>query len=180
MSPVDPTPADSDIAEPSNLAARRIENLRPFRWRPGQSRNPLGKAGALARRIRQATRQGKELYEVLLAIVRDPKESTKCRLLAAHELFNRGWGKPLAAAVIQHQHSRDNMPRSPADEMTRRLEQLDTEELRQLQAILIKLAVDNPGGVAAILEHPDKTGIVASPSSSASCAANPPTSVPSG
>ncbi len=76
-------------------------------FKPGQSGNPGGRPAGyngLAKQIRAATNNGKELLDLLLDIARGqiPGGSTaKEKMVAAQILLNRGWGKaPETVEVI--------------------------------------------------------------------------------
>ncbi len=72
-------------------------NLRPYR--PGQSGNPSGRprgGKGLAARIREKTRDGEELVDLLRRIANGEEKATaRDRLTAAGMLFERGFGRPI-------------------------------------------------------------------------------------
>ncbi len=74
------------------------------RFKPGQTGNPGGrpKTKGFPERIRQATRDGEELIEVALQVLRDTELSASTRLKALEWLGDRMLGKaPQLVAVEQ-------------------------------------------------------------------------------
>jgi hypothetical protein len=91
-----------EIENPANPAVtvetpteRRVAALKPFMWKPGETGNAGGRLSHLARRVRQATRDGRDLVAFLVKVMNNPKERTRDRLHAAELLLSRGWGKAL-------------------------------------------------------------------------------------
>ncbi len=110
--------------------ARSLGNLRP--WQPGQSGNPLGKAGVFAKRVRRATHQGSDLLNFLLGVVRDEKAPLRHRLQAAGMLLERGFGRVPAG---------DDLPGLNVRNLTvnqLNLQALTTEELEQLHRLVLR------------------------------------------
>ena len=66
---------------------------RPFP--KGVSGNPGGRPKGLAKRIRAETRDGEELVEVMLGVLRDKTASRRDTMQAATWLADRGFGKPV-------------------------------------------------------------------------------------
>jgi hypothetical protein len=90
---------------------RRVAVLRPYRWRPGQSGNPGGRLGGLARRARDATNDGADLIDFLLGVMRDPTARTRDRLAAASELLARAYGRaPQFVAIEKWEQHRHQQP----------------------------------------------------------------------
>lgn len=83
-------------------------------FKPGVSGNPggrpKGKVKELAARAREL---GPKAMDKLEAILDDPETSKRDALTAIQEVFNRGWGKPLAMTA----------------DVTNKLEDLDDEQL---------------------------------------------------
>jgi len=142
------------VAEPSDLAARRIEQLRPFRWRKGETGNPFGRVGALARRIRHATKQGQDLVAFLVGVIHEKhawvdakgrerrrRESTKDKLSAVAMLYERGWGRPLQASLIEHRLDGGNRVAASreAEQLRTMLNSLSTAELEELHRLSQRL-----------------------------------------
>lgn len=84
---------------------------KPWLWRPGQSGNPSGRPAGFARRIRELTRNGEELVEFALKVLRgeistlDTKgegvvlPNFKERIEALKWLSERGWGRAPESSV---------------------------------------------------------------------------------
>jgi hypothetical protein len=64
------------------------------RFSPGISGNPGGRPKGIATRIRAETRNGEELADFMLSVLRDDSEPTRTRMEAASWLADRGFGKP--------------------------------------------------------------------------------------
>ena len=82
------------------LSEKSLANLRPFK--PGQSGNPQGRpkgAARVAREVCGGTPAG--LARVLASIADDEKARPQDRIMAARELWDRGWGKAAAFAAIE-------------------------------------------------------------------------------
>ncbi len=81
------------------------------RFLPGASPNPSGKPAGfrgLARKIKDETRNGDELVEFAVKVLRNETAETRDRLAALQWLSDRGFGKPLqsielSADVAAHQ-----------------------------------------------------------------------------
>ena len=69
--------------------------LRP--WRPGQSGNPGGIAGRYSEVMRLAREASPEAVKTLVAIMSDPGEDARARIVAAQTILDRAWGKPKEA-----------------------------------------------------------------------------------
>jgi hypothetical protein len=65
---------------------------------PGVCANPGGRPRSLGRQIRDKTRDGRELVDFAVGLVRDRRASTKVRLDAAQFLAAYGWGRPVPHA----------------------------------------------------------------------------------
>src|SRR5690349_17454127 len=80
---------------------RMGENHPMPRFQKGQSGNPSGrpKSRGLVASIRRATGDGKELVDLSLKIMRDPKSSNAEKQRAVDFLADRGWGK--ATQIIE-------------------------------------------------------------------------------
>lgn len=83
-----------------------IDNLKP--WKPGQSGNPGGRPKGIAARAREHTDKA---IEVLVDGMAD--EDPRVRVVAAKEILDRGYGKPVAMTA----------------DVTRRLEDMDDDSL---------------------------------------------------
>lgn len=134
--PAAPEPMDTEGNVPS-IVNPQHRGLRPYK--PGQSGNPLGKAGVLAKRIRHATQQGKTIREFLIGVMDNPKESTKHRLTAAAMLLDRGWGRPLSMLAGAQTPAATPDPRQLHELLTG----LTAAELAVLVSIAGKLAARN-------------------------------------
>lgn len=128
------------MSERSELTAKRIEVLAPYRWKPGQSGNVNGKAGVLAKRIRQATNQGREIFEFLLSVMRDPNESTRNRVAASEMLLNRAFGRPRQEIEVSRDPAESNRQATVAAV----LKKLPVAVLLQLQDALAPTADPSP------------------------------------
>jgi hypothetical protein len=115
--------------------ARQTPTLAPYRWRRGQSGNPLGKAGVLAKRVREATSQGRDILDFRTSVMHDEREPTKHRLAAAHELLDRGWGR-----AVQGVELKGLVPQHTTTVNMLNLRALSAEELRTLVSLLERLS----------------------------------------
>lgn len=86
-----------------------LKNLKP--WKPGQSGNPSGKPKGTAGLAAKARELGPRCMEVLVTALDDP--DTKVRIVAAREILDRGYGKPVAMTA----------------DVTNRLEEYDDDTL---------------------------------------------------
>lgn len=125
---------------PTEPTERSLANLRP--WKPGQSGNPLGKAGVFGRRVRHATRQGRDVLDFLLAVMRDEKEATRHRLQAASMLLERGFGRV---------HPADELPgvRHVETHNTLNVSMLSDADLEALHALVSRATAAADGGTGA-------------------------------
>jgi hypothetical protein len=72
-------------------------HLLPTRYQPGFNGTRFGSHAALAkvaRRLRKATKDGKEVCDFLLGLMRDPKGRVQVRLQAAELILAYSYGKP--------------------------------------------------------------------------------------
>jgi DNA-binding MarR family transcriptional regulator len=123
--------------------------LRP--WKPGESGNPAGRVPSfldLAVQVRQITGNGRELVDLLLAIVRGEaidlpsrngdraphpqRPNLNQRMQAAQLLLDRGWGR--AKEVIELLG--DATPEQQQQMRRALLESLTDDERTQLRALL--------------------------------------------
>ena len=94
----------------------------------GPSLNPAGRpkrGTSLAERVRWIV-DPDELVEFLLGVVRDGKAKIESRLVAAGQLLDRGWGKPLSTVDL-------NVTGTPGAP-TRDLSGMTLDERRELLA----------------------------------------------
>ena len=66
--------------------------LRPFR--PGQSGNPTGHSGRYGEVVKLTRRNAVDAVQVLVEIMNDRTEDTRCRIVAATAVLDRAFGKP--------------------------------------------------------------------------------------
>jgi hypothetical protein len=66
-------------------------------FRPGQSGNPTGRGRATLEVRDLARTYTEEAVRTLAAIMRNGRSPTAARVQAAHELLDRGWGRPVQA-----------------------------------------------------------------------------------
>ena len=64
-------------------------------WLPGVSGNPGGRPKGLAELVRAETRDGAEVVEFMLRILRGKRQPMRLRMEAAAWLADRGFGKAL-------------------------------------------------------------------------------------
>lgn len=127
----------------------RAEPVRGERGRfapGGPSANPHGrpKRGmSLAERVRHRA-DPDELVDFLIGVVRNEKAKLEARLEAARQLFDRGWGKPLASHEIS--------VAVPGPAAGRDLSALPVDERRDLLAKLRGLPALGDGAPAALPE----------------------------
>ncbi len=94
-------------------------------WKKGQSGNPTGLRGRHIGDLSRAARAYAQLaLETLVEICR--KSDDRARLVAARELLDRGFGKPLQMI--------------DASIMTKKLNELSKDELEALEARLLTMA----------------------------------------
>ena len=81
------------------ITVRKVTG-RPFP--PGVSGNPGGMPRTLARKIRDETKNGEELVQRCLQVIRSKSKRTATRdkLLAIKMLMEYGWGKPPQAVAV--------------------------------------------------------------------------------
>jgi hypothetical protein len=99
---------------------------RPFE--KGQSGNPGGRPKGLAKRIRAETRDGEELVEVMLGVLRDASAARKDRMQAATWLADRGFGKPvqtISAEVDEAEQRRLELASMPDPELERQVAEIE-------------------------------------------------------
>ena len=63
-------------------------------FRAGQSGNPGGRPRGFAAQVRAETRDGQEIVDVMLKVLRDGGGRIADRIEAAKWLGDRGWGRP--------------------------------------------------------------------------------------
>jgi len=107
---------------PTGARSGRIENLRM--WQPGQSGNPTGKQGKVTAMRQLAASKTVEAMEALIAIMSDPTEDGRVRVVAAQAVLDRGAGKVT-----------ELVPTAPPA-MTLDLARLSADQLAALRAIL--------------------------------------------
>ena len=86
------TPAEPEADAASHVPAHGHGRLRPFR--PGQSGNPSGTSGRYGEVVRLCQAAGPEIAKALIEIALDRNEDSRARIVAAQEVFNRGFGRP--------------------------------------------------------------------------------------
>jgi hypothetical protein len=75
----------------------RYEHLLPLRYQPGYNGTRFGAHAGLvkvARRLRKATKDGKDVCDFLLGVMRDPAVRTSVRIQAAELILAYAYGKP--------------------------------------------------------------------------------------
>jgi hypothetical protein len=73
------------------------QHLLPTRYQPGYNGTRFGTHAGLAKvavRLRKATKDGKEVCDFLLGLMRDPKGRVQVRLQAAELILAYSYGKP--------------------------------------------------------------------------------------
>ena len=107
----------------------------PWRWKPGQSGNPLGRAARptgqpLIQLLQGITQDGATILKFLASVMDGKVKGARVtdRVAAARELADRLWGKPVAAVEIT---GRDGAPIRTESIMAH----VDTATLRQLVAL---------------------------------------------
>lgn len=92
---------------------------------PGQSGNPGGRPKGLAALVRAQTKDGKELVDLMLRVLRGTlamngkKPGISDRIKAVEWLADRGWGKP----VVMVELPEDNVEQQVTLELARMLAQ---------------------------------------------------------
>lgn len=82
-------------------------------WVKGQSGNAKGaprRSNALARVVRQKTRDGEELVEFALEMLRNEKMDPAHRIDARNWLADRGWGKAVEHIEIAEERLEQDSP----------------------------------------------------------------------
>lgn len=102
-------------------------------------------ADDFARRIREITGDGEEIFRVMVAIMRDDDALASDRKDAAKWLADRGWGK--SPIVVQHDHVH------VAPQLD--LASCSIAELRALEATMSKLL---PAGAPPVIDVPSTEG----------------------
>lgn len=99
---------------------------RPWLFKPGQSGNPGGRPAGLAALVKQETRDGAELVEFYLRILRGKRQPLRYRLEAASWLADRGFGKAVQQVEVGNIEGEEVVfrivdSRKPADADAQRL-----------------------------------------------------------
>lgn len=85
------------VQSPATLVPK---GLRQYTFQPGKSGNPGGRPKGLPGRIRALTREGEDILEFLVDVLKNEiKSTTKDRLQAAQILLDRGYGKAVETSV---------------------------------------------------------------------------------
>ena len=85
----DPSPPVDDTGQ---AVTARHGNLRP--WQPGQSGNPGGTPTATREALRLAREASPAAMRLLIAMMNDPTEDSRARIVAATHILDRALGKP--------------------------------------------------------------------------------------
>ncbi len=83
-----PTPADTPRYRVPSHGHGRLRILRP-----GETANPAGHSGRYHEVVRLAREAGPRALKILVGIMDDPREDTRCRIVACQEILGRGFGK---------------------------------------------------------------------------------------
>lgn len=97
------------------------------RWQKGQSGNPSGVSGHYREVQKLAAEASPDAMRTLIAIASDPGEDTRCRIVAAQTVLDRGIGKVREAEPEK------------ADRPKLDVSRLSNEDRAALKAILVKL-----------------------------------------
>lgn len=91
------TGSTDDIAQtaPPLIPSHGNGVLRP--WQPGQSGNPSGTPKATRAALRLAKAAAPDAMRLLIAMMNDPAEDSRARLVAAAHVLDRAMGKPKEA-----------------------------------------------------------------------------------
>jgi len=88
---------ESEVLAPKDVLHMAWPKDNPNRhppWKKGESGNPTGRAKSFARLIREETREGAELVEFALEVLRNKnKANIRMRFEAMYWLADRGWGR---------------------------------------------------------------------------------------
>lgn len=124
----------TEAQEAAETAAARVAGTRtPTRlhptmaarkWQPGQSGNPTGKGGRVIEMRTLAASKTVSAMETLIAVMEDPTEDGRVRVVAAQAVLDRGAGKVT-----------ELVPTAPPA-MTLDLARLSADQLAALRAIL--------------------------------------------
>lgn len=110
-------------SSPEAAKPNPADHLQAYRWQRGQSGNPGGRLPGLARRVKRQTKNGKEVVDFYVRVLRgEPVEVTRVirvaddkppltitwhqtpdlsdRLEAAKQLRDTGWGKPKESVEV--------------------------------------------------------------------------------
>ncbi|OJY77507.1 MAG: hypothetical protein BGP12_03010 [Rhodospirillales bacterium 70-18] len=63
-------------------------------WQPGQSGNPGGRPNAVREALRLAREASPDAMRTLIAMMTDPSEDSRARIVAATHILDRAMGKP--------------------------------------------------------------------------------------
>lgn len=86
------------MAQNSARTARKRGPGRPFP--PGVSGNEGGRPKGFGEYIREQTKGGKEIVDLVLAAMRNKRLGIKLQLQAAEFLTDRGWGRPVQQTAL--------------------------------------------------------------------------------
>ena len=84
-------PAPSDVPPGYVIPAHGHGRLRPFK--PGQIGNPTGQHGRYREIVRLARDASPRAMAILVQVMDDETEDTRCRLVAIQEILGRAFGK---------------------------------------------------------------------------------------
>lgn len=118
--------APRSVPPPGAIPGKNGGWLTPIK--KGQALNPGGRSGKLREIQRACAALAMETVEFLVGVMRDEREDTRNRIVAALEINNRGLGKPKELP--------DDKPRTTLD-----TSKLSTAEVKMLLDIIARAAV---------------------------------------